>query len=132
MPILDCLESIDTKLDEELLLRAVIDQVFRSEILGNPEAFAERAVLEKLLRFDNKISEDGSPRNEDQILPMPVQPQDMSFVELVKEAPDITACADTCVTGFTILCDGHSVEPSTGCRCTCVSGYTIMCDGRTL
>lgn len=132
MPILDCLESVDAALDEEFLLRAVTDRDFRNEILENPRAFADRAVLEKLLKLDNKIFEDGSLKDKDKILPMPVQPQDMSFVELVKEAPDITACANTCVTGFTIICDGQSVQNSTGCRCTCISGYTVMCDGRTL
>lgn len=99
---------------EQLFQRAVIDLEFRRELLLNPEEFG--------------ISVD----TEDLVLPTPVAKQDMSFVELIKDAKDFGACADTCVTGFTILCDGNSVEPSTGCRCTCVTGYTVLCDGRTL
>jgi Family of unknown function (DUF5973) len=52
---------------EELLLRAVIDPEFRSEILTNPEAF-------------------GIPRNtENLVILQSVAQQDMSFVELVND-----------------------------------------------
>ncbi|WP_017720753.1 cinnamycin family lantibiotic [Kamptonema formosum] len=98
--------------DLELLLqRSVIDGEFRSELVDNPEAFGIAADREKIE------------------LPKPVEQQDMSFVELVTEDNIFAECGSTCVSGFTILCDGNT-QPN--CRRTCVSGWTIRCDGATV
>jgi hypothetical protein len=99
--------------DLELLLqRSVIDGEFRSELVDHPEAFGIAADRENIS------------------LPKPVEQQDMSFVELVSEDNIFAAdCGSTCVSGFTILCDGNT-HPT--CRKTCVSGWTIRCDGVTV
>jgi hypothetical protein len=47
---------------------------------------------------------------------------DSLFVEF-DTAHGIVACTNTCVSGFTLKCDG-----STFAR-TCVSGRTLRCDG---
>lgn len=95
---------------EQLFQRSVIDLEFRRELLDNPEAFGIPA--------DTKHF----------VLPTPVAKQDMSFVELISDAKDFAACVSTCISGFTIVCDGQSFE----CRSTCVTGYTIRCDGTTV
>lgn len=95
---------------DQLLQRSVIDLEFRRELLLNPEEFGITAEL-------------------DLMLPTPVEQQDMSFVELVTEDNVFAECGSTCVSGFTVLCDGNT-QPS--CRRTCVSGYTIRCDGATV
>jgi hypothetical protein len=97
---------------EQLLQRSVIDHEFRSELLNNPEAFGILVDAENL------------------VLPKPVAPQDMSFMELVNEAAEMSECSSTCISGLTIKCDGKTF--STGCRNTCISGYTVRCDGHTL
>jgi hypothetical protein len=102
---------------EELLQRSVIDLEFRSELLNNPKAFGILVDTENL------------------VLPKPVAPQDMLFMELVNEAADFGACSSTCISGYTIKCDGQSIGPNNpqpACRSTCISGYTIRCDGTTL
>ena len=81
---------------EELLLRAVIDPEFRSEILTNPEAFGIPTNTETLV-FLHSVAQ-----------------QDMSFVELVNDSTNFAApgsdnCRCTCVTGFTLKCDGTSM-----------------------
>ena len=98
---------------EELLQRSVIDLEFRTELLNNPEAFGILVDTENL------------------VLPKSVAPQDMLFMELVNEAADFAACSSTCISGFTIVCDGQSVAPP-GCKSTCITGYTYRCDGTTL
>jgi hypothetical protein len=98
-------QSVEEQLTEELLLRSVVDSEFRNEF---------------------KIDTDTT------VLPSPISPQDMSFVEMVKDASDIGAeCRNTCISGFTIVCDGTTIPP-TDCRSTCISGYTVRCDGTTL
>jgi hypothetical protein len=72
-------KPVTNQLDEELLLRSVVDSEFRSEFLMNTESSA---------------------------LPSPVSPQEKEFVEIVKDALDISMCRTTCVSGFTIRCDG--------------------------
>ena len=72
-------KPVQEQLAEELLLRSVIDSEFCNEFLMNTESSA---------------------------LPTPVTPQNMAFVEVVKETLDITACRSTCISGFTIRCDG--------------------------
>ena len=98
---------------EQLLQRAVIDHEFRNELLNNPEAFGILVDAENLL------------------LPKSVAPQDMLFMELVNEAADLAACSSTCISGFTLKCDGESIG-SPNCKNTCTTGYTIRCDGNTL
>jgi hypothetical protein len=98
---------------EQLLQRSVIDHEFRTELLNNPEAFGILVDTENL------------------VLPKSVAPQDMLFMELVNEAADFGACSNTCISTYTIKCDGQSVG-NPGCRSTCVSTYTIRCDGTTL
>jgi|SRR6476661_2492278 len=98
---------------EQLLQRSVIDIEFRTELLNNPEAFGLLVDTENL------------------VLPKPVAPQDMLFMELVNEAADFAACSSTCISGFTLKCDGESIG-SPNCKNTCTTGYTIRCDGNTL
>ena len=98
---------------EQLLQRSVIDHEFRSELLNNPEAFGLLVDTENL------------------VLPKSVAPQDMLFMELVNEAADFAACSSTCISGFTLRCDGESIG-SPNCKNTCTTGYTIRCDGNTL
>ena len=98
---------------EQLLQRSVIDHEFRNELLNNPEAFGLRVDTENL------------------VLPKQVAPQDMLFIELVNEAADFGACSSTCISGYTIRCDGESVG-GPGCKGTCISGFSIRCDGTTL
>ena len=98
---------------EQLLQRSVIDIEFRTELLNNPEAFGLRVDTENL------------------VLPKQVAPQDMLFIELVNEAADFGACSNTCISGYTIRCDGESVG-GPGCKGTCISGLSIRCDGTTL
>ena len=98
---------------EQLLQRSVIDIEFRTELLNNPEAFGLLVDTENL------------------VLPKPVAPQDMLFMELVNEAADFAACSSTCSSGFTLKCDGESIG-SPNCKNTCTTGYTIRCDGNTL
>ncbi|MEG4293826.1 cinnamycin family lantibiotic [Microcoleus sp. C2C3] len=98
---------------EQLLQRSVIDIEFRTELLNNPEAFGLLVETENL------------------VLPKPVAPQDMLFMELVNEAADFAACSSTCISGFTLKCDGESIG-SPNCKNTCTTGYTIRCDGNTL
>jgi hypothetical protein len=76
-------KPVSNQIAEELLLRSVIDSEFRSEFLMNSESSA---------------------------LPSPVSPQDIAFVEIVKDALDISMCRSTCVSGFTIRCDGTTFE----------------------
>lgn len=90
---------------EQLLQRSVIDLEFRRELLTNPEEFGISADSEEL------------------VLPIPVEQQDMSFVELVTDANEIANCVTTCVSGFTLICDGSSYKQ------TCVTGLTWKCDG---
>jgi hypothetical protein len=75
---------------EQLLQRSVIDHEFRSELLNNPEAFGIQVDPENL------------------VLPKSVAQQDMLFIELVNEAMEIVACKNTCVSGYTYLCDGST------------------------
>ncbi|AFZ23928.1 hypothetical protein Cylst_1653 [Cylindrospermum stagnale PCC 7417] len=98
---------------DQLLHRAIVDSEFRIELLSRPEEFGiTKADVENLALLTS------------------VEQQDMSFVELVVEDDMVrAACGRTCVSGFTILCDG-STQPN--CRRTCVSGYTIRCDGVTV
>lgn len=97
---------------EQVLQRAVIDVEFRSELSTHPEVFGLLMDAENL------------------VLPKAVTQQDMLFIELVKEAADFSACASTCVSGYTIKCDGNTIGQE--CRNTCISGYTVKCDGNTL
>jgi hypothetical protein len=76
---------------EQLFQRSVIDHEFRSELLNNPEAFGIQVDPENL------------------VLPKSVAQQDMLFIELVKEAPEIVACRNTCVSGWTLRCDGYTL-----------------------
>jgi hypothetical protein len=103
---------------EELLQRSVIDHEFRSELLNNPEAFGILVDTQNL------------------VLPKSVAPQDMLFMELVNEAADFAACTRTCISGYTIRCDGETFggtpPGAPPCRSTCISGYTVRCDGTTL
>ncbi len=96
---------------EQLLQRSVIDDEFRNLLVSEPQVFGMGADGEKIS------------------LPVPVEQQDMSFVELVTEDNIFADCGSTCVSGFTILCDGNT-QPN--CRRTCVSGWTIRCDGVTV
>ena len=80
---------------EQLFQRSVIDLEFRRELLDNPEAFGIPADIKHL------------------VLPTPVAKQDMSFVELVGDdttfiAPQ--ACINTCISGYTIRCDGSTFQ----------------------
>ena len=80
---------------EQLFQRSVIDPEFRNELLAHPEAFG--------------ISTD----SEYLVLPTPVAKQDLSFVELVSDdtafiAPQ--ARRSTCISGYTIRCDGTTFE----------------------
>jgi hypothetical protein len=88
------LEKPSVNYQEQLLQRAVVDSEFRSELMSNPEAFG--------LPTDSK----------NLVLPTPVAKQDMSFVELVGD-------------------DTGLIAPMAQCRSTCVSGWTIRCDGTT-
>ncbi|MCL1467482.1 cinnamycin family lantibiotic [Argonema galeatum] len=77
---------------EQLLQMAAIDADFSTELRNHPEAFG--------INVDMEFS-----------LPMSVQKQDESFVELLNDALgqlDIMAqCASTCSAGpLTIVCDG--------------------------
>jgi len=82
------LASMTNTSNDYLLLRTVVDQDFRGAV-ANWEAQME--------------------------LPTSVEPQDVSFVELVKaDKSDIIHAA------------------SDNCRCTCVSGLTVKCDGTTM
>jgi hypothetical protein len=100
-------KSVEEQLTEELLLRSVVDFEFRNEFKTNANTL---------------------------VLPSPVSSQDMSFVEMVKDALDIEAqCRSTCISGFTLVCDGNTIpNPQVPCRSTCISGYTVRCDGTTL
>ena len=82
------LASMTNTSNDYLLLRTVVDQDFRGAV-ANWEAQME--------------------------LPTSVEPQDVSFVELVKadKSDMLNAVSDSC-------------------RCTCISGLTIKCDGTTL
>ncbi|MBD2484027.1 cinnamycin family lantibiotic [Planktothrix sp. FACHB-1365] len=91
--------SVDEQVDEEWLLRSVVDFDFRNEFSS--------------IDFST--------------LPASVLPQDMSFAEIVKNANQ-AACVETCISGFTIVCDGRSYE----CRSTCITGWTMRCDGTSL
>lgn len=88
-------------LSKDLMLQLVVDDEFH-------ETFRSTVPLEQL--------------------PTRIEPQDMTFSELVRDAVDVSACANTCLTGFTILCDGTTID----CRNTCISGFTWKCDGTTL
>lgn len=118
MSTTNVLEKPSVNYLEQVLQRAVIDVEFRSELSTNPKAFGILVDTENL------------------VLPKPVAQQDMLFIELVNEAADFGACASTCISGYTIKCDGQSIgsNPPTGpsCRSTCITGYTIRCDGTTL
>jgi hypothetical protein len=94
--------SAEAQLLEDLLLRTVVDSEFRNEY----------------------IKENDNPS-----LPSPVSPQDMTFTEIVRESVT-TACRSTCISGFTLVCDGQSIPDD--CKSTCISGYTVRCDGTTL
>jgi hypothetical protein len=93
----------EEQLIEELLLRSVVDSEFRDEYTRDTEV---------------------------PTLPSPVAPQDMSFTEVVKDSVSAADCRSTCLSGFTLVCDGNTIPSD--CRSTCVSGYTIRCDGSTL
>ena len=73
---------------EQLFQRSVIDHEFRSELLKNPEAFGIQVDPENL------------------VLPKSVAQQDMFFIEWVKEAEVHAQCKTTCISGWTIRCDG--------------------------
>jgi hypothetical protein len=61
--------------------------------------------------------------NEKGALPSSVAAQDLSFVELMRWSSEETPeCRDTCVSGFTVVCDG-TILPN--CRFTCVTSYTL-------
>jgi hypothetical protein len=95
-------KTLEEQLTDELYLRSVVDAEFRSEYAKDMDASA---------------------------LPSPVIPPDMTFAEVVKDS--VTAsCINTCISGFTIQCDGNTLDP--GCRNTCITGWTIRCDGNTL
>lgn len=94
-------KSVEEQLTEELLLRSVVDFEFRNEFTINTDT---------------------------PVLPSPISPQDMSFAEVVKDSVNPQACVSTCISGFTVVCDGNTIE----CRSTCVTGYTIRCDGTTV
>ena len=124
------------ELSQELLLRSVIDLEFRDQLLNDPCLFIDSETVEKstILNTKNKLQENGVDTLLSE-LPTSVQPQDMSFVELVKESTDVNACTNTCISGFTIVCDGQTMGGGGGgpsCRSTCITGYTIRCDGNTL
>lgn len=122
--------KVSFELADELLLRAVIDSEFRDELLDNPKLFIDCNVSSTSARAEEDRLFENSRATALYELPIPVLPQDMSFVELVKDAADINACISTCISGFTIICDGNTMDPN--CRNTCISGYTIRCDGNTL
>lgn len=119
------------ELPQELLLRSVIDSEFRDQLLNNPSLFIDSET--STIDAKSKLNEN-SVNTLFSELPTSVLPQDMSFVELVKESTDINACTNTCISGFTIVCDGQTMGGGGGpqCRSTCISGYTIRCDGNTL
>jgi hypothetical protein len=94
-------EATATMYSKDLLLQLVVDEDFHESFRGYMHE-SER--------------------------PIQVEAQDMTFSELVRDAVDVSACASTCLTGFTILCDGTTIE----CRNTCISGLTWKCDGTTL
>jgi hypothetical protein len=104
-PVTTCIPAAEDtamrNLSKDLLLQLVVDEDFRKEYRDSLQ---------------------------DAKLPMQVEPQDMTFSELVRDAVDVSACANTCLTGFTILCDGTTID----CRNTCISGLTWKCDGTTL
>lgn len=88
--------SLDEKVEIaaiHLLERAVIDIEFRQELLSRPEEFG--LTQEKIESFK---------------LPIPVEEQDLSFVELVtEETNSIVSCRTTCVSGWTLRCDGTTL-----------------------
>ena len=89
----------------EYLLRSVIDLEFRSELLNNPEAFGILVDTENL------------------VLPKPVAPQDMLFMGVANPGVANPGVANPDL--------GDGVDGGRNCVSTCVSGYTIRCDGTT-
>jgi Family of unknown function (DUF5973) len=105
-------EKTDVSYCDTLLQRAVVDAEFRTELLCRPEEF-------------------GLTKEDIKNLPTAVENQDLTFVEYVIDDSISAKCTSTCVSGYTIRCDGTTFGGGGGCRSTCVSGYTIRCDGTT-
>jgi hypothetical protein len=81
------LTRYSVKYTEQLLQRAIVDADFRTELLSRPEEFG--ITLEDLEQ-----------------LPGSVEKQNMSFVEMVTEDNTVSQCRSTCISGYTIRCDG--------------------------
>jgi hypothetical protein len=99
-------ENLDMSFDDDLLLKLTVDSEFRDEI-----------------SVDIK-----------DVLPSTVSAHDLSFVELLKFSgdEDLPNCINTCSIGYTLRCDLITHQPSPReplPGCTCVSGFTIICDG---
>ncbi|OCQ94429.1 hypothetical protein BCD64_07010 [Nostoc sp. MBR 210] len=111
------LTQLPVNYTEHLLERAIVDAEFRHELLSRPEEF-------------------GITKEDLEQLPDAVEEQSMTFVELVGRDSNIDIEAGvTCVSGFTVRCDGERPTTDDGlppsCDSTCVSGWTILCDGST-
>ncbi len=78
---------------EQLLHQASFDAEFRSELLGNPQAF-------------------GVPADIQLVVPTSVEKQDESLFELFDDALGelniVAECKTTCSWGLTYVCDGYT------------------------
>jgi Family of unknown function (DUF5973) len=104
-------ESGTANLSDDFLLRTIVDEEFRNELLATPN------ILDNTLGMASYQHDQNSTYDEKLKLQFPylVEQQDITFAQLLEDIlSDISAMASS---------------DSNNCRCTCVSGLTWKCDG---
>lgn len=104
-------KSLTVKLSDDFLLRTIVDEEFRNELLTTPE------ILDNALETTPSPYLQGTTYDAKLKLQFPylVEQPDITFSQLIEDiVSDISAMASS---------------DSNNCRCTCVSGLTWKCDG---